>query len=272
MQTHLTSYTAHDEENLQQTTRVNTTKTSRAQVHSCSQTDTEKKLHDIKHFLLCSFKSKVKLNLSGLKQSSKNVQACFQKPSQQRHLMVKAATFKPLWQASRLTWGRCKATWDVRRPNGAVDDPFMTSEGGQRWTESRVPLTEIKLTWRRQNADGEGKKGETFILPLSPFDPTIQKLSGFLLESDSSPQCTPAHTSQSEHLCVCLCVCKHVCVTSCVCSLATLSGALWLAVSHSWRVPSPPPATKMCSLASLHATSNRPSLHSQLRHTHTRMT
>lgn len=180
--------------------------------------------------------------------------------------------FKPLWQASRLTWGRCKATWDVRRPNGAVDDPFMTSEGGQRWTESRVPLTEIKLTWRRQNADGEGKKGETFILPLSPFDPTIQKLSGFLLESDSSPQCTPAHTSQSEHLCVCLCVCKHVCVTSCVCSLATLSGALWLAVSHSWRLPSPPPATKMCSLASLHATSNRPSLHSQLRHTHTRMT
>lgn len=146
----------------------------------------------------------------------------------------------------------------------------MTSEGGQRWTESRVPLTEIKLTWRRQNADGEGKKGETFILPLSPFDPTIQKLSGFLLESDSSPQCTPAHTSQSEHLCVCLCVCKHVCVTSCVCSLATLSGALWLAVSHSWRLPSPPPATKMCSLASLHATSNRPSLHSQLRHTHTR--
>lgn len=95
MQTHLTSYTAHDEENLQQTTRVNTTKTSRAQVHSCSQTDTEKKLHDIKHFLLCSFKSKVKLNLSGLKQSSKNVQACFQKPSQQRHLMVKAANLNP---------------------------------------------------------------------------------------------------------------------------------------------------------------------------------
>lgn len=146
----------------------------------------------------------------------------------------------------------------------------MTSEGGQRWTESRVPLTEIKLTWRRQNTDGEGKKGETFNLPLSPFDPTIQKLSGFLLESDSSPQRTPAHTSQSEHLYVCLCVCEHVCVTSCVCSLATLSGALWLAVSHSWRLPSPPPATKTCSLASLHATSNRPSPHSQLRHTHTR--
>lgn len=48
-----------------------------------------------------------------------------------------------------LTWGWSKASWDVRRPNGAVDDPLVTPECGQRPVESGVPLwVGNKNTWR----------------------------------------------------------------------------------------------------------------------------
>lgn len=54
-----------------------------------------------------------------------------------------------------LTWGRSKASWDVRRPNGAVDDPLVTPECGQRPVESGVPLwVGNKNTWR----SGERKR------------------------------------------------------------------------------------------------------------------
>lgn len=129
--------------------------------------------------------------------------------------------------------------------------------------------TNMKKTERRRRGE-ERRNFHLTTFTVWSHDPETIRLSPRVWLQSTVYTCT--HVTVRTPVCVCLCVCKHVCVTSCVCSLATLSGALWLAVSHSWRLPSPPPATKMCSLASLHATSNRPSLHSQLRHTHTRMT
>lgn len=183
-----------------------------------------------------------------------------------------------------LTWGRSKASRDVRRPNGAVDDPLVTPECGQRPVESGVPLwVGNKNTWR----SGERKRNweETKIKKKkSTKTNRTHHFSGLIPRSRDdevlSSGLTPVHrvhlqNTQSQYSIrvttpTVVFFCERVacaCFTSCVCSLATLSGASWLAVSHSCRLPSPAPVTMTCSLVSLQDMSKRPSLHSQLTHT-----